>query len=105
MQLPNATTTSHRFTAWYAFSPTGDGIQMNTTGNTLQAIVKNLLQVLNGWEEKAEDFELDTSSLPPVGANDYALRICGEVYKEGTGTPENDNETLTVYVTVQVQAL
>src|SRR5699024_1655130 len=105
MQLPNATTSTHKITAWYAFSPTGDGMEITTIGETLQGIVNDLLRYLNGWEEKAAEFELDTTSLPAADADEFTLQIVGQVYKENTDTPEYGDETLTVYVTVQVQEL
>src|SRR5699024_2203903 len=104
MQLPNATTSTHKITAWYAFSPTGDGMEITTIGETLQDIVNDLLRYLNGWEEKAEDFELDMGSLPAAPADEFTLQIVGEVYRR-TEVIEDDYETLTVYVTVHAQEL
>lgn len=103
MQLSNVTPSTHKITAWYAFSPEGDGMPIDTMGDTILEIIDDLIDFLNGWEEKASDFELDMSSLPEEPADEFTLKILGEVYKENTDTPEYGDETLTVYVTVHAQ--
>lgn len=103
MQLSRVTPSTHRITAWYSFSPEGDGMPIDTMGDTILEVIDDLVDFLNGWEEKASDFELDMSSLPEEPADEFTLKILGEVYKENTDTPEYGDETLTVYVTVHVQ--
>lgn len=103
MQLSNVNTSTHHITAQYAFSPAGEGMPIEFAAGHLLEIIDELVDLLNSWEEKAADFELDMNSLPAKPADEFTLQIVGEVYKENTDTPENDNETLTVYVTVHVQ--
>lgn len=103
MQLSNVNTSTHNITAWYAFSPTGDGMPIDLMADHLLEIIDELVDSLNAWEEKAGDFELDMNSLPAAPADEFTLQIVGEVYKENTDTPNYDNETLTVYVTVHAQ--
>ena len=103
MQLSTVNTTTHNIRAWYAFSPAGDGMPIDFMADHLLDIIDELVDYLNGWEEKAGDFELDMNSLPAEPAAEFTLQIVGEVYKENTDTPNYDNETLTVYVTVHAQ--
>ena len=103
MQLSNVNTSTHKITAWYAFSPEGDGMPIDLMADHLLEIIDELVDLLNGWEEKASDFELDMSSLPEEPADEFTLKILGEVYKEDTDTTKYGDETLTVYVTVHAQ--
>ena len=102
MQLSRVTPSTHKITAWYAFSPEGDGMPIDIAGDTILEIIDDLIDFLNGWEEKATDFELDMNSLPAEPADEFTLQIVGEVYRR-TEVIEDDYETLTVYVTVHAK--
>ena len=104
MQLSRVTPSTHKITAWYAFSPEGDGMPIDIAGDTILEIIDDLIDFLNGWEEKATDFELDMNSLPAEPADEFTLQIVGEVYRR-TEVIEDDYETLTVYVTVHAKEL
>ena len=104
MQLSRVTPSTHKITAWYAFSPEGDGMPIDIAGDTILEIIDDLIDFLNGWEEKATDFELDMNSLPAAPADEFTLKILGEVYRR-TEVIEDDYETLTVYVTVHAKEL
>lgn len=100
MQLSHITTATHNIRAQYAYSPSGDGLPLRFHSDGLEEIILELLQQLNGWEEAAGEFTLDTTSLPDADADEFTLEIIGDVYKENT---DGGSETLAVYVTIQVQ--
>lgn len=101
MQFSHINTATHNIRAQYAYSPSGDGLPLRFHGDELEEIIVELLEQLNGWEEKASEFTLDASLLP-IYADAFTLGISGDVYKENTG---GGSETLAVYVTIQVQPI
>ena len=101
MQLSHINTATHNIRAQYAYSPSGDGMPLLFHGDELEEIILEILEQVNGWEEKASEFTLDTSLLP-IYADAFTLEISGEVYKENT---DGDSETLAVYVSIEVQPI
>lgn len=99
MQFSNITTATHNIRAQYAYSPSGDGLPLLFHGDELEEIILEILEQVNGWEEAASEFTLDSSILP-IYADEFTLGISGDVYKENT---DGGSETLAVYVTIEVQ--
>lgn len=99
MQFSHINTATHNIRAQYAYSPSGDGLPLLFHGDELEEIILEILEQVNGWEEAASEFTLDSSILP-IYADAFTLGISGDVYKENTG---GGSETLAVYVTIEVQ--
>lgn len=95
MQLSTVNTSTHNITTQYSFSPEGDGTPIDLMDDHLMEIIDELIDYLNGWEEKASDFELDMNSLPKEPADQFTLKIVGEVFVENDVTP--------MYVTINIQ--
>ncbi|NWO04253.1 MAG: hypothetical protein HLX50_00685 [Alteromonadaceae bacterium] len=102
MELSNITTQTHRITAQYTFTPGTDTIDIDTKGDTLQDVVTDMLDFLNGFDEIATPFALDPFQ-EPADLSDFSLEIIGEVFAENDDNPHGENDVIPMYVTITAQ--
>ena len=102
MELPNITTQTHKIKAHYTFTPGTDAIELDTNGDTLQDVVTDMLDFLNGWDEIATPFMLDPFQ-EPADLADFQLEMIGEVFTENDDTPHDEDDVTPMYVTITVQ--
>jgi len=102
MKLPHITTQTHKIRAHYTFTPGVDAIELDTNGDTLQAITKDMMDFLNNWDEIATPFALDPFQEPEDLA-DFQLEMIGEVFTKNDDNPHDEDDVTPMYVTITVQ--
>lgn len=102
MNLPNITTQTHNIRAHYTFTPGTDAIELDTNGDTLQDVVNDMMDFLNGWDEIATPFMLDPFQ-EPADLADFQLEMIGEVFTENDDKPHDEDDVTPMYVTIAVQ--
>ena len=90
------TTDTHTITAYYVLNNGIDSYEIATNGNTLDEIITDMLEFLNGMPEWATRFEVTSD----VRTDDeFKVTIEGEIYhtnEDGYSTDETDTMTITI---------
>lgn len=90
------TTDTHTINAYYLLNDYFDTYEITTNGHTIDEIVADMLEFVNGMDEKATTFEVTENDF----ANDnFRVIIKGRVYltsEDGDLTKETDTMTIII---------